>query len=132
VLDVEDALEAAQRGFDGLVVSNHGGRQLDGTLASIDALGPIARAVGDQMTVLMDGGIRSGLDVLRALACGAEGVLLGRAWVYGLGAGGRRGVTEILALIEAEMRVAMTLLGVERIDQVGSDLLVPREADQKT
>ena len=127
VLDVEDAREAARRGFDGLVVSNHGGRQLDGTLASIDALGPIARAVGDRMTVLMDGGIRSGLDVLRALACGADGVLLGRAWAYGLAAGGRQGVAEVLALIAAEMRVAMTLLGVERIDQVGPELLVGSE-----
>lgn len=124
VLDVEDAREAARRGFDGVVVSNHGGRQLDGTLASIDALGAIARAVGDQMTILMDGGIRSGLDVLRALACGADGVLLGRAWVYGLAAGGRQGVAEVLALIEAEMRVAMTLLGVDRVGDVGPDLLV--------
>ncbi|HEV7352209.1 MAG TPA: L-lactate dehydrogenase [Brevundimonas sp.] len=128
VLDVEDAREAAKRSFDGIVVSNHGGRQLDGTLASIDALGPIARAVGDRMTVLMDGGVRSGLDVLRALACGADGVLLGRAWVYGLAAGGRQGVSDVLALIAAEMRVAMTMLGVERIDQVGPDLLVPSEA----
>lgn len=125
ILDVEDAREAAQRGFDGVVVSNHGGRQLDGTLASIDAVGPISRAVGDRMTVLMDGGVRSGLDVLRALACGADGVLLGRAWVYGLAAGGRQGVEAVLDLMEAEMRVAMTLLGVSDVNHVGPDLLVP-------
>lgn len=124
VLDVEDALEAAHRGFDGVVVSNHGGRQLDGAVASIDALGPIARAVGPRMTVLMDGGVRSGLDVVRALACGADGVLLGRAWVYGLAAGGRPGVEAVLALIAAEMRVAMTLVGVNAIEQIGPDLLV--------
>lgn len=130
VLDLEDAEEAAKRGFDGLVVSNHGGRQLDGTHASIDALRPIAEAVGDRMTVLMDGGIRSGLDVLRALACGADGVLLGRAWVYGLAAGGQGGVAGVLDLIAAEMRIAMTLIGVETLDQLGPDLLIPidREA----
>ncbi|ADL02183.1 L-lactate dehydrogenase [Brevundimonas subvibrioides] len=124
ILDPADAMEAAARGFDGVVVSNHGGRQLDGTLASIDALGPIARAVGDRMTVLMDGGIRSGLDVLRAMASGADGVLLGRAWVYGLAARGQRGVEEVLSLIAAEMRVAMTLVGVSRLDEIGPELLV--------
>ncbi len=124
ILDLDDALEAAQRGFDGVVVSNHGGRQLDGTLATIDALVPIAQAVGDRMTVLMDGGIRSGLDVLRAMACGADGVLLGRAWVYGLAAQGQSGVEAVLALIAAEMRVAMTLVGVSTLDQIGPHLLV--------
>lgn len=128
ILDVEDAHEAARRGFDGVVVSNHGGRQLDGTLASIDAVGPVARAVGDRMTVLMDGGVRSGLDVLRALACGADGVLLGRAWVYGLAAGGQRGVEAVLDLMAAEMRVAMTLLGVRDVNQVGAELLVSSAA----
>lgn len=124
ILDPDDAREAARRGFDGVVVSNHGGRQLDGTLAAIDALGPVAQAVGDRMTVLMDGGIRSGLDVLRAMASGADGVLLGRAWVYGLAADGQRGVEGVLSLIAAEMRVAMTLVGVNRLDQIGRELLV--------
>lgn len=123
VMDVVDAKEAAQRGFDGLVVSNHGGRQLDGAPASIDALRPIAEAVGDRMTVLMDGGIRSGLDVLRALACGADGVLLGRPWVYGLAAGGQTGVEAVLNLIAAELRVAMTMVGVSTIDQIGPHVL---------
>lgn len=125
VMDVEDARECARRGFDGLVVSNHGGRQLDGAPSSIEALRPIAEAVGDRMTVLMDGGVRSGLDVLRALACGADGVLLGRAWAYALGADGQRGVEAVLALIAAEMRVAMTMVGVTSIDQIGPQLLVP-------
>lgn len=126
VLEVGDAREAARVGADGVVVSNHGGRQLDGAMASINALGPIAEAVGDRMTVLMDGGIRSGLDVVRALASGADGVLLGRAWVYGLAARGGRGVEEVLDLIAAEMRVAMVMTGVNDIAGIGPDLLVDR------
>lgn len=126
VLDVDDAREAARVGADGLVVSNHGGRQLDGAMASISALGPIANAVGDRMTVLMDGGIRSGLDVVRALASGADGVLLGRAWAYGLAARGGRGVEEVLDLIAAEMRAVMVMTGAKNVDGIGPDLLVDR------
>lgn len=124
VLDVEDARAAARVGADGLVVSNHGGRQLDGAMASIRALGPIAGAVGDRMTVLLDGGVRSGLDVVRALACGADGVLLGRAWAWGLAARGGRGVEEVLDLIAAEMRAVMVMTGATTIAGVGPDLLV--------
>lgn len=124
ILDTEDAKEAADLGADGIVVSNHGGRQLDGVLSSAKALPPIADAVGDRLTVLADGGVRSGLDVVRMLALGAKGVLLGRAWAYALGAAGEAGITKMLGLIEAEMRVAMALTGVTRIDQINKDNLV--------
>ena len=123
ILDPEDAQEAAALGADGLIVSNHGGRQLDGVLSTARALPPIADAVGDKLTVLADGGVRSGLDVVRLLALGAKGVLLGRAWAYALAAGGEAGVTKMLGLIEAEMRVAMALTGVTRIDQISRDNL---------
>jgi L-lactate dehydrogenase (cytochrome) len=119
ILDPEDAKEAAELGADGIVVSNHGGRQLDGVLSSARALPPIADAVGDRLTVLADGGVRSGLDVVRMLALGAKGALLGRAWAYALGAAGEAGITRMIGLIEAEMRVAMALTGVTRIDQIG-------------
>jgi L-lactate dehydrogenase (cytochrome) len=118
ILDPEDAREAAAMGADGLIVSNHGGRQLDGVLSTTRALPPIADAVGDKLTVLADGGVRSGLDVVRLLALGAKGVLLGRAWAYALAAGGEAGVSRMLGLIEAEMRVAMALTGMTRIDQI--------------
>lgn len=124
VLDAEDAREAVKQGVDGIVVSNHGGRQLDGVLSSARALPAIADAVGDQLTVLADGGIRSGLDVVRMLALGAKGVLLGRAWAYALAGAGGAGVAHVLQLIEAEMRVAMSLTGVTRIDQISRDILV--------
>ncbi|TCM19727.1 L-lactate dehydrogenase (cytochrome) [Novosphingobium sp. PhB165] len=123
ILDPEDAKEAAALGADGLVVSNHGGRQLDGVLSSARALPPIADAVGDRMTVLADGGIRSGLDVVRMLALGAKGVLLGRAWAWALGAGGEAGVTKMLKLIEAEMRVAMALTGTTKISEINRSCL---------
>ena len=123
ILDPEDAKEAAALGADGLVVSNHGGRQLDSVLSTARALPPIADAVGDKLTVLADGGVRSGLDVVRLLALGAKGVLLGRAWAYALAAGGEAGVAKMLGLIDAEMRVAMALTGVTRIDQISRDNL---------
>ena len=124
ILDPEDAKEAAHLGADGIVVSNHGGRQLDGVLSTAHALPPIADASGDKLTVLADGGVRSGLDVVRLLALGAKGVLLGRAWAYALGAAGEAGITRMLGLIAAEMRVAMALTGVTRIDQINKDNLV--------
>ncbi|OYU35752.1 FMN-dependent L-lactate dehydrogenase LldD [Novosphingobium sp. PASSN1] len=123
ILDPEDAKEAAALGADGLIVSNHGGRQLDGVLSTARALPPIAEAVGDKLTVLADGGVRSGLDVVRMLALGAKGVLLGRAWAFALAAGGEAGVSKMLQLIDAEMRVAMALTGVTRIDQITRDNL---------
>jgi L-lactate dehydrogenase (cytochrome) len=123
VLDPGDAREAAALGADGIVVSNHGGRQLDGVASSARALPPIVEAVAGRLKILADGGVRSGLDVVRMLALGADGVLLGRAWAYALAAGGGAGVAHMLEIIEAEMRVAMTLTGVHRIDQIGRDLL---------
>ncbi|MBB4858874.1 L-lactate dehydrogenase (cytochrome) [Novosphingobium chloroacetimidivorans] len=123
ILDPEDAREAAELGADGVVVSNHGGRQLDGVLSSARALPPIADVVGDRLTVLADGGIRSGLDVVRMLALGAKGVLLGRAWAWALAAGGEAGIAKLLKLIEAEMRVAMALTGTARIEDIDRTIL---------
>lgn len=123
ILDPEDAKAAADVGADGIVVSNHGGRQLDGVLSTARALPPIVDAVGDKLTVLADGGVRSGLDVVRMLALGAKGVLLGRAWAFALAAGGEAGVAKMLRLIEAEMRVAMALTGVTRVDRISRDNL---------
>lgn len=118
ILDVEDAKAAAELGADGIVVSNHGGRQLDGVPSTARALPPIAEAIGDRITVLADGGVRSGLDVVRMLALGAKGVLLGRAWAYALAGGGQAGVAHILKLIESEMRVAMALTGSRTISEI--------------
>jgi L-lactate dehydrogenase (cytochrome) len=124
VLDVEDARAAVKLGADGLVVSNHGGRQLDGVLSTAKALPPIVDAVGGDLTVLVDGGVRSGLDVVRMLALGARGVLLGRAWAYALAGGGQAGVAHLLRLVEAEMRVAMALTGVTSVARLDRDALV--------
>jgi L-lactate dehydrogenase (cytochrome) len=124
ILDPEDAEIAAGTGADAIVVSNHGGRQLDGTISSVAALPPIVRAVGNRIEVLMDGGVRSGQDVLRAVALGAKGVFIGRAYIYGLGAMGEAGVTAALECIRKELDVTMALCGVRDIKQVNSDILV--------
>lgn len=123
ILDPEDARDAAANGVDGIVVSNHGGRQLDGALSTVRALPRIAAAVEGRMPVLVDGGVRSGLDVMRMLALGANFVLLGRAWAYALAAQGGAGVALALKLVEAEMRVAMALTGCTKIAEVNADLL---------
>jgi L-lactate dehydrogenase (cytochrome) len=123
ILDSEDAKEAARLGADGIVISNHGGRQLDGAPSTARALPAIADAVGDRLTVLADGGVRSGLDVVRMLALGAKGVLLGRAWAYALGGAGQAGVAHVLQLIDAEMRVAMALSGVTRVSDINRNAL---------
>lgn len=125
ILDPEDAVAAAECGADGLVVSNHGGRQLDGVLSSARALPRIADAVAGRMRVLVDGGVRSGLDVVRMLSLGADFVLLGRAWAYALGGAGGAGVAHMLKLIDAEMRVAMALTGVTKIGELGRDTIEP-------
>ena len=124
ILDPEDAKDAVRFGADGLVVSNHGGRQLDGVLSTACALPAIASAVSGQITLLADGGIRSGLDVVRMLSLGAQGVLLGRAYIYALATHGQAGVSHLLSLIEREMRVAMALTGAKSISELGPHLLV--------
>ncbi|WP_345247996.1 FMN-dependent L-lactate dehydrogenase LldD [Pigmentiphaga soli] len=123
ILDPEDARDAVRFGADGIVVSNHGGRQLDGVLSSARALPPIADAVKGQLAILADGGVRNGLDVVRMLALGADTVLLGRAFAYALAVGGEAGVANLLGLIEREMRVAMTLTGAKSIAEINVDLL---------
>ncbi|MFJ2689845.1 FMN-dependent L-lactate dehydrogenase LldD [Pseudomonas sp. NPDC087336] len=124
ILDPEDARDAVSFGADGIVVSNHGGRQLDGVLSTAQALPPIMQAVGNDLKVLVDSGIRSGLDVVRMLALGAKGVLLGRSMAYALAADGQRGVENMLDIFAKEMRVAMTLTGVTSIDQINESILV--------
>ena len=125
IMDAEDAEIAARSGADAIIVSNHGGRQLDGAPSSIAALPPIARAVGDKIEVLMDGGIRSGQDVIKALALGAKGVFIGRAFVYGLGAMGEAGVTTCLEIIQKELDVTMAFCGLRDVRQVDRTILVP-------
>jgi len=124
IMDAEDAHRAVASGADALIVSNHGGRQLDGTPSTAAALPAIVDAVGDRMTVLADGGVRSGLDVARMLALGAKGVLIGRAWAYALSASGEAGVAHVLRLIEEEMRVAMALTGCTRVRDISREMLV--------
>lgn len=124
ILDPEDAREAVRFGADGIVVSNHGGRQLDGVLSSARALPAIADAVQGDLTILADSGVRSGLDVVRLLALGADGVLLGRAFVYALAAAGEQGVAHLLDLIASEMKVAMTLTGARAIGEISRESLV--------
>ena len=123
ILDPIDAELAAQTGADAIVVSNHGGRQLDGAMSSIAALPAIARAAGGRIEVLMDGGIRSGQDVIKALALGAKGVFIGRAYVYGLGAMGEAGVARALEIIRKELDVTMALCGLRDVRQVNTDIL---------
>ena len=125
IQDVEDALLAVQSGADAIVVSNHGGRQLDGALASIQALPEIVAAVGDKIEVWMDGGIRSGQDVLKAWALGARGTMIGRAMVYGLGAMGEEGVTKALQILHKELDVTMAFCGHTKLTNVDRSILVP-------
>ncbi|CBJ79780.1 L-lactate dehydrogenase, FMN-linked [Xenorhabdus bovienii str. Jollieti] len=127
ILDPEDAKDAVRFGADGIVVSNHGGRQLDGVLSTARALPAIADAVKNDITILTDSGIRTGLDVVRMLALGADSVLLGRAFVYALAAAGEAGVSNLLDLIDKEMRVAMTLTGAKSIAEINSNLLVGKQ-----
>jgi L-lactate dehydrogenase (cytochrome) len=123
ILDVEDARAARSAGVEGIVVSNHGGRQLDGAPSSIRVLAEIAEAVGDELTVLMDGGIRSGLDVLKALSLGAKACLIGRAWAWSLGAGGEAGVARMLTILRQELRMAMSLTGCVDVADADRGLL---------
>jgi L-lactate dehydrogenase (cytochrome) len=125
IMDVEDARLAASSGADALIVSNHGGRQLDGAQSSIEALPAIAEAVGSEIEVWMDGGIRSGQDVLKARALGARGVLIGRAFLYALGAYGEAGVTRALQILHKELDITMAFCGRTQIDEVDSSILLP-------
>ena len=123
ILDPEDAGLPLKAGADGIIVSNHGGRQLDGTSSTVKALPSVVAAVGGKVPVLVDGGIRSGTDILRMLALGADSVVLGRAWAYGLAARSGRGVEEILSMMMRELRVAMALTGCANVEQAGPQLL---------
>jgi L-lactate dehydrogenase (cytochrome) len=124
VLDVEDAKMAADVGVDAIIVSNHGGRQLDGAMSSIKSLRPIVDAVGDKVEVHRDSGIRSGQDVLKAMAMGAKGTMIGRAFTYGLGAMGEKGVTKALEVIHKELDMTMALCGRRDINEVDRDILL--------
>lgn len=125
VLEPDDARSAIAAGADGVIVSNHGGRQLDGVASSISKLPGVVAAVGDRAEVYMDGGVRSGVDVFKAVALGARGVLIGRPWVWALAAGGQKGVADMLAIMRQELRIAMALSGVNRIDEIGRDAIDP-------
>jgi len=124
IMDPEDARLAVQSGADALIVSNHGGRQLDGALSSIRALPAIVDAVGSQIEVHMDGGIRSGQDVLKALALGAKGVYIGRPFLYGLGAMGQVGVTKCLEIIRNELDITMAFCGHTDIKKIDKRILI--------
>jgi L-lactate dehydrogenase (cytochrome) len=124
ILDPEDAREAVRFGADGIIVSNHGGRQLDGVLSSARALPAIADVVQGDLAILADSGVRTGLDVVRLLAEGARGVLIGRPYIYALAAAGEHGVAHVLDLIAAEMRVAMTLTGAKGVHAISRQNLV--------
>ena len=119
ILDVDDAKAAVQVGADGIVVSNHGGRQLDSTVSTIAMLPAVAQAVGSRTQVLLDGGVRSGVDIFKALALGAEGVLIGRPWVWALAGAGADGLRDYLAMLQRELHLTMTFAGVTRISDIG-------------
>lgn len=123
ILDPEDAIIAQKIGADGIVVSNHGGRHLDGTLSTIEALPAICDAVKWQLKILLDGGITSGLDIVKALAVGADACMIGKPWVYGLAARGENGVGEVLSILQNELKIVMTHLGVSRIEDINRDLI---------
>jgi lactate 2-monooxygenase len=123
ILHPDDAREARERGVDGIVVSNHGGRQIDGAIASIDALPPIVDAVGDGMAVMLDSGIRSGADIFKALALGADAVLVGRPYLWGLALDGQNGVETVLRCLLAELDLTMTLSGFTRIGEIDRGVL---------
>ena len=128
ILDEDDARRAADFGADAIIVSNHGGRQLDGAVSAITMLPRVVRAVGDRTEVYMDGGIRSGQDVLKALALGAKSTFIGRSYIYGLGAMGQEGVTRVLEVIHKELDVSMALCGVQKATDLTRDhLLVPQD-----
>src|SRR5438067_1028075 len=123
VVRADDARYAVESGARGVIVSNHGGRQLDYAVASLDALPEVVQAVGREVPVLMDGGVRRGTDVLKALCLGAQGVLIGRPFLYAVRVGGADGVSQMLAMLRQEIELSMSLLGVRRLSELGEDLL---------
>ncbi len=123
ILDADDARQAADIGADGIVISNHGGRQLDGVASGVSKLPEIVAAVGSETEILVDGGVRSGVDIFRALALGAQGVMIGRPWAWALAGAGETGLNHLLASLQQELRLAMTLTGVTRINDIGMDQL---------
>ena len=127
ILDPEDAEIALDRGADGIVVSNHGGRQLDHAQASLDALPAVVERVAGRVPVLLDGGIRRGTDVIKALCLGARAVLVGRAYVYGLTSNGSSGAQHVIEILREEIERAMTLMGVANISELNSDWLIPSQ-----
>jgi isopentenyl diphosphate isomerase/L-lactate dehydrogenase-like FMN-dependent dehydrogenase len=124
----DDARQAVEHGIDGIVVSNHGGRQVDGAIGSFDALEDIVEAVGDSdLTILFDSGIRTGADIFKAIAVGADAVLLGRPWVYGLAVGGEEGVREVLKNFKADFELTMGLAGCKDVSEITPETLRPRK-----
>ena len=123
ILEVDDALAAAAVGVDGVIVSNHGGRQLDSVASTISKLPAIASAVGERLEVYMDGGVRSGVDVFKAIALGARGVLIGRPWIWAMAGAGASGLQDLLATFKRELEVAMSLTGVSRVSDIRQDLI---------
>jgi L-lactate dehydrogenase (cytochrome)/(S)-mandelate dehydrogenase len=126
ILRADDAVHAADLGFDGVVVSNHGGRQLEYAQATLDALVDIAAAAGDRMEILLDGGVRRGTDVIKALCLGADAVMIGRPYIYGLAVSGEKGASAVLDILVEELERALLLLGVGDVDELSPDLLVRR------
>jgi L-lactate dehydrogenase (cytochrome) len=124
ILDVEDARIAVKTGAAALVVSNHGGRQLDGAPSSISALPPIVDALGSEIEIMFDGGVRSGQDIARALALGARSCMSGRAYIYGLGAGGQAGVARAIEIMRSELDTTMALIGVTRVGDIDRRMIV--------
>lgn len=126
IMSGEDAISAFDAGADGVVVSNHGGRQIDGVASSISRLPEVVRAAGERGEIFLDSGVRNGADVIRAVALGARGVLMGRAWAYAVAARGERGVFDLLRVIREEMASSMALMGVNRVDELNPDLVDTR------
>jgi L-lactate dehydrogenase (cytochrome)/(S)-mandelate dehydrogenase len=132
LLDADDAAIAVDRGADGVVVSNHGGRQLDGAVASLDALPAIAARVGGRAQVLLDGGVRRGSDIVKALCLGADAVCIGRPFVYGMAARGPAGAEHVAEILREELTRVLTLMGVRRLEELGPTLLAPADAVVET
>jgi L-lactate dehydrogenase (cytochrome) len=125
-LSAADASRAADAGVEGIIVSNHGGRQVDGAIAALDALPAVAESVGGRLTVLFDSGIRGGADMVKALALGAQAVLIGRTYAYGLALGGEAGVTHVLRSLRTDFEITMRLAGLSRLSELGPDCLQRR------